>query len=61
MTSGHSVSSTEHNTVKLQQFLRENPEVRKALDLFQVSQEQYAKALEATLRPGVRISNSTND
>lgn len=53
--------SSAPSIVRVEEFLRKNPEVKKALDLFSISQRQYMKAVEATLRPGVRISNSTNE
>jgi hypothetical protein len=55
------VKSSAPNIAKVEEFLRKNPEVEKALDLFSISQRQYVRALEATLRPGVRVSNSTNE
>lgn len=42
------------------QFRRAYPKVAKALDLFQVSQEQYERALNAMYGPRLFTANSTS-
>lgn len=42
------------------QFRRAHPKVAKALDLFQVSQEQYERALSAMYGPRLFTANSTS-
>ena len=46
-------------TKKAEDFVRENPKIKKALRIFQISEEQYKKALQA-LQPGTFTSDSTN-
>ena len=41
------------------QFLKENPKIKEAMDLFRISQDQYLKALKS-LRAGSFTSDSTN-
>lgn len=42
-------------------FLRRNPDLQKALELFQIADGQYQAALRALRSPETRVSNSTNE
>jgi hypothetical protein len=41
---------------EIEKFLKSNPKIKEALDLFKVSEEQYLKALEST-QPQITTSN----
>jgi hypothetical protein len=43
------------------EFLANNEELTKALNLFKVTNEQYQSALEPLRRPEVFVTNSTNE
>jgi len=44
-----------------EEYLRSNPDLAETLELFRVTNEQYASALQALSRPQIRVSNSTNE
>lgn len=46
---------------KAQDFSKSNPDLKKALDLFRIANNQYESALRALRRPEIRVSNSTNE
>lgn len=41
---------------EIEKFLKSNPRIKEALDLFKVSEEQYLKALQST-QPQITTSN----
>lgn len=41
---------------EVDRFLKSNPKIKEALDLFKISKEQYLKALEST-QPQITTSN----
>ncbi len=44
---------------KTTEFLKDNPQIQEALRLFQISEEQYKKALRS-LQPGIFTSDTVN-
>ena len=43
-----------------ERYLRENPQLREALDVLRVSEEQYARAQQALAQPSVQVTNSSH-
>ena len=45
---------------KVEKFVQDNEQVKKALEIFKISEQQYQSALHSLYRTKIATSNSTN-